>query len=97
MIQKLMHARAPGMSPITLRNLPPAVARAVKERAEVDGISLNKAVIRLLEEALGLSRAKRPKVNHDFDDLIGVWTEEEAREMMKILAEERKIDPEMWR
>ena len=97
MIHRLMQSKAPAMRPITLRNLPPAVARAVRERAEADGVSLNKAVIRLLEEALGLSRAKRPKFNHDFDECIGVWTEEEAREIERRVYEQRRIEPEMWR
>lgn len=85
------------MRPITLRNLPPAVARAVRGRAEADGVSLNKAVIRLLEEGLGLSRPKRPGINHDFDDLIGVWTAQEAREMERFIHEQRRVEPEMWR
>jgi transcriptional accessory protein Tex/SPT6 len=73
------------------------VARAVRERAQADGVSLNKAVIRLLEEALGLSRTKRPKINHDFDEFIGVWTEKEANEFERHLFEERRIEPEMWK
>ncbi len=97
MIHKMMQNTASGLRPITLRNLPAAVARAVRERAGADGVSLNKAVIRLLEEALGLSRPKRPRINHDFDEFIGVWTEQEAREMERFLAEERRIDPEMWK
>jgi hypothetical protein len=83
--------------PITLRNLPPAVARAVRDRAQADGVSLNKAVIRLLEEALGLSRTKRPKVKHDLSEFVGAWSDEEAEEMMRLLREQRQIEPEMWK
>ncbi len=93
----MMQLRGGAMRPLTLRNLPPAVARAVKERADADGVSLNKAVIRLLEEALGLARRKPARIYHDLDFLIGAWTEEEAREMERILKEERKIEPEMWK
>jgi hypothetical protein len=92
-----MKLRAMQAKAVTLRNLPPAVARAVRERAEADGVSLNKAVIRLLEEALGLARAKRPRVNHDFDEFIGAWTDEEAREFDQALRAQRRIDPGMWR
>jgi hypothetical protein len=86
-----------GAGPITLRNLPPAVARGVRGRAEADGVSLNKAVIRLLEEALGLARSRRPRINRDFDEFIGAWTEAEAREMERLLSEQRRVDPELWR
>ncbi|MBI3856787.1 MAG: hypothetical protein HY293_13955 [Planctomycetes bacterium] len=85
------------MRPITLRNLPPAVARAVRDRAGAEGLSLNKAVLRILEEALGLSRTKRPPINRDFEDFIGVWTDEEAREIERRIYEQRRVDPELWR
>jgi predicted HicB family RNase H-like nuclease len=47
------------MGAITVRNLPPAVAKAVKEKARREGLSLNKAVVRLLEEATGQKRDPR--------------------------------------
>ncbi len=97
MMHKSIRSRAAGDRPITLRKLPPAVARAVRERAEADGVSLNKAVIRLLEEALGLARRKRPRINHDFDEFIGVWSEEEAQEMLRLLREQRQVEPDMWK
>jgi hypothetical protein len=93
----MMQIKASASRPITLRKLPPAVERAIRERAEEGGVSLNKAVLRLLEEALGLSRPKRPRVNPDFDEFIGSWTEAEAREMQRFLAEERRIEPDLWR
>lgn len=94
----MIHLKAePGLRPLTLRNLPPAVARAVKERAARDGVSLNKAVIRMLEESLRAPRAKPGKIGHALDDFIGVLSAAEADELIRLAAEERKIDPEMWR
>ena len=46
------------MKAITLRNLPPEVARTVQLRAKQKKTSLNKAVIGLLEESAG-ARQKR--------------------------------------
>ncbi len=80
-----------------MRNLPVGVARAVSARAEREGISLNKAVIRLLEEALGLQRPKTDRLHHDLDAFIGVLSEEEGRLLEKAVGEERKIEPELWR
>lgn len=85
------------LKPITLRNLPEPVARAVREQAAKYQVSLNKAVIQLLEEAVGTSPKPRTRVYHDLDHLSGSWTEEEARAAEETLAEVRRIDPEMWR
>lgn len=86
------------MKAITLRNLPPEVARRVQERARTRGESLNRAVIGLLQEGLGLAPGgKKPRIHHDLDFMIGTWTKEEAAEFNRRLAEQRQIDPEMWR
>ena len=41
------------MKAVTLRNLPPELARTILERARQKQTSANKAVIGLLEETLG--------------------------------------------
>ena len=84
------------LNAITVRNLPPAVARAVRDKARREKLSLNKAVVKLLEEATGAGPARKP-VHHDLDHLAGTWSEEEFREFMECLHEQRRIDPEMWR
>jgi plasmid stability protein len=38
------------MKPITIRNLPPEVAHAIRQRAKARNTSLNRTVIDLLEE-----------------------------------------------
>jgi Antitoxin FitA-like, ribbon-helix-helix len=85
---------------ITLRNLPAAVARAVKQKATKEGLSLNKAVVRLLEEATGQRKEEgpgRPVAHHDLDHLFGTWSEAEYDGFMEALREQRQVDPEMWR
>ena len=82
---------------ITVRNLPPAVAQRIRDKAAKDGLSLNRAVIALLEESLGLSaKERRARLHHDLDDLAGIWTKEEAVEFDSALREQRKIDEELW-
>lgn len=84
------------MSAITVRNLPPAVVKAVKEKARREKLSLNKAIVALLEEAT--SSRTEPKVRHrDLDHLAGSWSEEEAAQFMASLREQRQVDPEMWK
>jgi hypothetical protein len=82
------------MSAITVRNLPPRVRKAILEKARKERLSLNKAVVRLLEEATGAgaTEAKRP-LNHDLDHYAGTWSKEEYDEFMRSLAEQRAIEP----
>jgi hypothetical protein len=83
--------------PITLRNLPAPVARAVREQAANYHVSLNKAVIQLLEESVGSSGPGPGHVHDDLDHLIGSWTREQGRAAERHLAEQRRIDSELWR
>ena len=84
------------MNAITVRNLPPAVAKAVREKAKKEKLSLNKAVVKLLEEATG-AVPKGRAIHHDLDHLAGRWSEEEYQQFMAALREQRQIDPEMWK
>ena len=85
------------MNAITVRNLPPAVAKAVRERARAQKLSLNKAIVSLLEEATGAGTAKKRIAHHDLDRFFGTWTKEEADAFDEALREQRQIDPEMWK
>jgi hypothetical protein len=83
---------------VTLRKVPPQVARAIQERARAQKISFNKAVISLLEEATGLrSRPNTKRRYTDLDELIGSWTPAEAEAFDRVLAEQRRIDEEIWK
>jgi hypothetical protein len=80
---------------ITLRNLPEPVSRAVRERAAKYHISLNQAVIQLLEEVTGAA-ARSPRRYHDMDHLFGSISTESAEAMERAMREGRRIDPEEW-
>ena len=80
------------MKAITLRNLPEQLAREIRQRAAADGISLNRAVIKVLEE-----RLRSEPLHHDLDDLAGIWSDAEARAFNQALIEQRAIDPEVWK
>jgi hypothetical protein len=87
------------MKAITVRNLPPYVAREVRRRAKQDRTSLNGAVIRLLEERLGAPSApgSGKALHNDLDFLCGTWSKKEADEFDESLAHQRAIDPELWK
>lgn len=86
------------MKAVTLRNLPPELARMIRQAADEKRTSINKVVIRLLEENLGIRGKKKDKpLHHDLDALAGSWTKEEALEFEKALARQRTIDPDLWK
>lgn len=86
------------MKAITLRNLPGPLARRIEKEAAVSGASLNKTVIRLLLRATGIAEPTPGEVrHHDLDHLAGSWSADEAAEFDQALAEQRQIDPELWR
>jgi len=81
---------------ITLRNLPPHVINAIRRRAQERRISLNRAVITLLEEGLGVG-SQTDATYHELDNLGGSWAREEAAAFDTALREQRSIDPDVWR
>lgn len=86
------------MKAITLRNLPPDIARTVQQRAKQRKTSVNKAVIELLEESAGGEAKKKAPIRYqDLDHLVGTWTKEEADAFDKLIAEQRTIDPGLWK
>lgn len=84
---------------ITLRNLPPQVERAIRDKAKKEGLSLNRTVAKLLAEATGKGPSKPGKrvLHHDLDHLAGKWTKEEADEFDAFLRQHRSlIDSKDW-
>ncbi len=86
------------MKAITLRNLPPELARIIRQRAHEQRTSFNKTVISLLKEHLGgQGKEKRQPPYHDLDALSGSWSEDEAVAFEQALARQRAIDAELWK
>lgn len=77
----------------TLRNVPLKLDEALRLRARAERKSLNEVAIEALSEAVGLSGA--PLRRRDLSDVRGTWVEDPAVE--EALADQRKIDPELWR
>lgn len=81
---------------LTIRKLPEEVADAVRKRAEEGGMSFSKAFVALLQEHLGIVSTQKKK-KCDLSQFAGAWSEKEYKDFMESLAEQRRIDPEMWK
>lgn len=84
------------MTAITLRNIPSKLQEVIRQRAGREGLSLNKTVLRMLEEASG-QRTTGPELHHDLDHLAGTWSDKDAAAFEAALVEQRRIDPELWK
>ena len=84
------------MTAITLRNIPLKLQEAIRKRAGKEGLSLNRTVLRMLEEAFGERTTSRVELHHDLDHLAGTWSDQEATDFETALAKQRRIDPELW-
>ena len=72
---------------------------AIKHKAKRGRVSLNRAVVGLLEEATGQPRNKpraKKALRYDLYKFSGSWTKEEADEFDAHLNDQRKVDPKDW-
>ena len=81
------------MRHLTIRHVPADLARALDEEKRRRGNSLNRTVLELLAQALGLSTGRR---TNGLRDLAGRWTNEELAEFERAVALTEQIDKELW-
>ena len=77
----------------TLRNVPPAVDRALRRQAKQLSKSLNEVALLALTRGAGVSQEASEL--HDLDFLFGSWVEDQ--EVDRALEEQRKVDTDLWR
>jgi len=84
------------ISQLTLRGLPPRLQREIRELARREGVSLNKAALRLLEKGAGLAPRSEDRIGNSLDALIGTWSEKEATTFLESIKACEQIDAELW-
>jgi hypothetical protein len=77
----------------TLRRIPTEVDRAVRRRAREQGRTISEVAIEAMAEGLGLKG--EPARRRSVQDLLGARGRD--RELEAALAEQRNVDPELWR
>lgn len=85
-------------SQVTLRGLDPRLHRELRALARREGISLNRAALRLLEKGAGLGgRAVADCIGTSLDRWIGTWTQAEADALIDSIHSCEQLDAELWR
>jgi hypothetical protein len=77
----------------TLRNVPPQLDEALRSKAREERKSLNEVTLEALLVGTGL--AGQPIRHRDLSDIAGSWISDPETD--KVLQEQRRIDPELWR
>lgn len=85
------------MKPITLRDIPSKVQKAIQKRAARENLSLNKSVNKMLEEYVEQQNdTKKDVVYDDLENLFGLWSQKEAAQFKRNLKKQRRLDQELW-
>ena len=85
------------MKGITIHNIDDMLAKLIKARAAEEGLSLNKTIKALLEQALGVSLAERGPRREDFREFLGVWTEADLAEFNAAVRVFDLVEDEDWK
>jgi plasmid stability protein len=85
------------MTTMTIRGLDDLTIKALKEKAKKEGSSINAALVKLLQEDLGIKKKKRTVVYSDLDHLAGTWSDKDCKEFLQTTADFEKIDKNLWK
>lgn len=86
------------MKQITVRGVGAELHNLIKAEAKRRGLSVNRYVLFVLREAVGLGDGKYNEdlEFHDLDHLAGTWTSDEYKLFERQLVSQRKVDAELW-
>jgi hypothetical protein len=90
------HSKA-GLRQLTIRGFDDRLERRISRLARTEGISLNRAVLKILRRGAGLEEGdpSRDVVGDALDHLIGTWSEEERREFEEAVRDLTEVDPSL--
>ncbi len=77
-------------SQLTLRNVDPDLSRRLRAISEERGESLNRTVLQLLRDAVGLNE-RRERLRR-----YATWNDEDLREFTTALGAQRVVDGRYW-
>jgi hypothetical protein len=85
------------MSTITMHGVDKAVDRGIREMAQSERTSINRAAQTLLRRALGLETHHHQDHRADFQDFCGKWSKDDLAAFEAATAGLSKIDKKEWK
>ena len=86
------------MKQLTIRGFDKELEVEIRKLADKEHISLNKAVLRILNHGVHLadSPLQGDVIGSSLDHLSGTWSKEDACAMDEVIKDFGRIDPELW-
>ncbi len=85
------------MKSITIHGIDDITSQQLQIVAEKLGLSLNKTIKRIIQEALGIKPAEISSRRSDFEEFCGIWSEDDLQEFTDIIKPLRQVNPEDWK
>lgn len=86
------------MTTLRIRGLDAKALDELKARATNESTSVNRLVLRLIEEGLGNRQVKHTLTRHDdLDALAGSWQQREGAGFERTTSAFGKVDPQLWK
>ena len=85
------------MRHLSVRNLPPKLARALDRERKRRGQSLNQTVLELLELALGVASGSEHPFSNGLAKLAGGWSDADVKAFRQATAVFERVDPHLWK
>ena len=76
---------------LTVRGVPEDVAERLESLSRSRGRSVNSTVLEILKDAVGVHERRKRLERY------ATWTEEDLADFERALADQRRIDEELWR
>ena len=92
----LVHKWRIKMKSMTIHSMDEKLYKKIKNKAHENGLSLNKTIKRLLEEALGIKNEIDINNRDEFVEFLGVWSKEEMKEFELNIKDLESIDKSDW-
>jgi hypothetical protein len=84
------------MKAITLHDIDREMEKLIVQKSRERGLSLNKTIKGLLEQALGIKPPENNLRRQDFAEFSGVWSKKEFDQFMERAQACRTVDKEDW-
>jgi len=84
------------MKSITIHGIDNPLAELIKSKALSEGLSVNKTVKKILEEALGVKPQTVSKNRMDFEEFSGIWSDLELAEFDEKTKDLSSVNNEDW-